>query len=235
MASKFVVEFGADVPAQADGRLDAPAFHRNNAPILAVVTRVLGAREGHALEVGSGTGQHVTGYARALPGLIWWPSDPNPKHRRSIEAWRQHSGLANLMAPVELDASQDTWPMGEPGFPPDRGLAGIVCINVLHISPWVVAEGLLAAAGHHLEAGGHLILYGPYQVSGVHTAPSNAAFDASLRAQDSRWGVRDMDDIAALAAANGLRIAETIEMPANNLILVLAPVPNAPQCAQSGA
>jgi len=219
---KFVVEFGVDRPAPADGRLDAPAFRPNSAPILAVVTRALGMQQGHALEVGSGTGQHVVAFARALPRLTWWPSDPSAKHRSSIEAWRRDAGLANLMAPVALDASSADWPMGQPGFPPNHPLAAIVCINVLHIAPWPVAEGLLAGAARHLQSDGRLILYGPYRVGGVHTAPSNAAFDAALRAEDPRWGVRDTDEIAALAAANRLRIAETVEMPANNLALVLA-------------
>jgi SAM-dependent methyltransferase len=219
---KFVVEFGVDQPARADGRLDAPAFRRNSAPILAVVTRVLGMQQGHALEVGSGTGQHVVAFARALPQLTWWPSDPSAKHRSSIEAWRRDAGLANLMAPVALDASSPDWPIGQPGFPPNQPLAAIVCINVLHIAPWSVAEGLLAGAARHLQSAGRLILYGPYRAGGVHTAPSNAAFDAALRVQDPQWGVRDTDEIAALATANRLRIAETVEMPANNLVLVLA-------------
>jgi SAM-dependent methyltransferase len=225
MASKFVIEFGADQPPPPDGRLDASAFHRNSAPIRATVSRILGGLAGHAVEIGSGTGQHVTAFAGALPQLTWWPSDPNPKHRRSIEAWRQHCGLPNLMAPVELDASQADWPLGGPGFPRNQGLAGIVCINVLHIAPWAVAEGVLAAAARYLQPDGRLILYGPYSAGGVHTAPSNAAFDASLRAQDPQWGVRDIDDIARLAAANGLGIVETVAMPANNLVLVLARVP----------
>jgi SAM-dependent methyltransferase len=220
---KFVVEYGKDTPpAQDDGRLDAQAFHRNNEPILAVLTRVLSGRRGHALEVGSGTGQHVAAFAQALPTLTWWPTDPKPAHRRSIEAWRRASGLANVMEPTDLDAAQPAWPLGEPGHPPDEGLAAIVCINVLHIAPWSVAEGLLAAAARHLAADGRLILYGPYSVHGAHTAPSNAAFDESLRARDAAWGVRDTDDVAKLAAANGLAVIETVPMPSNNFMLVLS-------------
>jgi hypothetical protein len=161
-------------------------------------------------------------FAHALPDLVWWPSDLSPAHRRSIEAWRRDSGLGNVMAPVDLDASRPDWPLGKPGFPPAAGISGIVCINVLHIAPWGAAEGLLAAAARYLLPDGRLILYGPYRVGGAHTAPSNAAFDASLRAQDPRWGVRDTDDIAAVAAKNGLKIVEMIPMPANNLTLVLA-------------
>jgi hypothetical protein len=223
MAAKFVVEYGRDTPPPLDdGRLDAPAFHRNGEPILAVVTRVLGARGGHAVEIGSGTGQHVAAFARALPGLTWWPSDPSAAHRRSIAAWRRHNGVGNVMAPVDLDASCGTWPFGQPGFPPGQELAAIVCINVLHIAPWTIAEGLFAGAARHLAADGRLILYGPYAVEGVHTAPSNAAFDASLRAQNPAWGVRDTDDIAALARENGLKLIETVAMPANNFVLVLS-------------
>ncbi|MPZ55460.1 MAG: DUF938 domain-containing protein [Rhizobiales bacterium] len=223
MSPTFVVEFGKDTPpAGDDGRLDAPAFHRNCAPILGVMTRLLGGHEGHAVEVGSGTGQHIIAFGSALPRLTWWPSDPSPAHCRSIEAWRRYSGLGNVMAPVVLDAAQRDWPLGRPGFPPDHGTSGIVCINVVHIAPWAVAAGLLAAAARTLRPDGRLILYGPYTIGGAHTAPSNAAFDASLRAQNPAWGVRDADDIAALAAANGLTLAEMVPMPANNLILVLS-------------
>jgi SAM-dependent methyltransferase len=226
MPPKFVVEYGKETPpAPDDGRLDAPAFHRNGAPIRAVLERVLAGRSGHILEVGSGTGQHVLAFARALPRLTWWPSDPAPAHRRSIDAWRRASGLANVMAPVDLDAAQPAWPLGTSGFPPDTELAAILCINVLHIAPWAVAEGLFAAAARHLARDGHLILYGPYAMHGAHTAESNAAFDASLRTQDARWGVRDIDDIAALALANGLAVAETVPMPANNFTLVVSREP----------
>ena len=223
MVAKFVEEYGRNTaPALEDGRLDAPAFHRNSAPILDVLIRSLSGRTGHVLEIGSGTGQHVVTFAHALPGLTWWPSDPRPVHRRSIEAWRRESGLVNVMPPVELDAALRDWPLGQPSYPPARDLTGIVCINVLHIAPWAVAEGLMAAAARHLRPDGCLVLYGPYSVGGSHTAQSNAAFDASLRARDPQWGVRDVDDIAALAAANGLTLAETAAMPANNLTLVIS-------------
>lgn len=202
-------------------RLISPAFARNVQPILDVLRRVLEDRNGDVVEIGSGPGQHVAAFAAAMPGLIWWPSDPDPRHLASIEAWREDCGHANLMLPVPLDATVSDWPLGRPGFPPNGDLAAILCINVVHIAPWAVAEGALRAAGRLLASDGRMILYGPYSRDGTHTAPSNAAFDAALKAQDPAWGVRDMADIATLACANGLEIAETIEMPSNNYCLVL--------------
>jgi hypothetical protein len=222
--TKFVVQFGVDTPpADQDGRLDAPAFHRNRDPILDVVARVLSGKQGHVLEIGSGTGQHIVALAQRLPDLTWWPTDPNPAHRASIDAWRRHERTANVRGPVDLDAAAPDWQFGAPGRPPQAGIAAILCINVVHIAPWPVAEGLVRMAGRMLGPHGRLILYGPYAVDGVHTAPSNAAFDASLRAQNPQWGVRDLSDMRRLAAANRLGVAEVVPMPANNLILILAP------------
>ncbi len=201
-----------------DARLDAPTFHRNFEPVRAVLERFLKERSGHALEIGSGTGQHVVGFAKAFPALTWWPSDPNPDHRRSIAAWRDHIGVPNVMAPLALDASRGALPSGE-GAPPGA-LAAVVSMNVIHISPWAVCEGIARIAGRHLEPGGFLFLYGPFRRGGVHTAPSNAAFDASLRNANPEWGVRDLESVQALAAENGLRLHEVVEMPANNLTLV---------------
>jgi SAM-dependent methyltransferase len=219
--SKFVVEYGKDTgPATADGRLDAPAFHRNHGPILDVLRRHLGARSGNAIEVGSGTGQHVVEFARAFPGIVWWPTDLRPAHLASIEAWRAHSGLASVMAPVALDVTQAGWRAPLSALPLPRDLAAIVCINVLHIAPWAAAEGLLEGAGRRLAPGGRLFIYGPFARDGAHVSQSNADFDASLRRQDPAWGVRDTRDVAATAAAHGLRLAEIADMPSNNFTLV---------------
>jgi Protein of unknown function (DUF938) len=224
--AKFVIEFGKDTaPSADDGRLDAPAVHRNQVPIREVVMRVLGDCRGHAIEIGSGTGQHIIGLAQHLPNLTWWPSDPNAAHRNSIEAWRRREGPANVMPPVDLDAGQEDWRLGTPGRPPQTDIAAILCINVLHIAPCTVAQGLFRAAGRLLNQGGSLILYGPYAINGVHTAPSNARFDADLRAQDPQWGVRDINDVKALAASSHLMVSETVAMPANNLILIVTPDP----------
>jgi SAM-dependent methyltransferase len=213
-----VVEFGK-TPTEVDGRLDAAAFHRNHAPIWSVLAPLLGAA-GDVLELGSGTGQHAAAFARASPHITWWPSDPDPRHRASIAAWRAHAGLANLRAPMPIDLAEAHWPLAEHGAP-DRYLA-LFCANVVHIAPWRAAEGLFAGAGRHLAADGRLVLYGPFMRGGRHTAPSNADFDAGLRRANAEWGVRDIDALCRLADAAGLRLAEIADMPANNLVLVFA-------------
>lgn len=202
----------------ADDRLDAPAFHRNFEPMLAVLRRVLPDRSGHVLEIGSGTGQHIVGFAEAMPALTWQPTDLNPKHLKSIEAWRH--GANNVLPPFALDATDpETWPGGE-GRPPMEALAAIVSMNVIHIAPWPVCEGIMRIAGRGLPDGGLLVLYGPFKRGGEHTAPSNAAFDASLRRENPLWGVRDVREVEAAASSRGLRLSEVVEMPANNLTLV---------------
>ena len=221
--AKFVADFSTEEMATGpDGRLDAPAFHRNHRPILSVIDRAITHRPGDVLEIGSGTGQHIATFAAALTDLTWWPTDLASVHLASIAAWRDRSGCANLMRPAALDAAAADWGLGDPGRPPDGDLAALLCINIVHIAPWAVAKGVLRAAGRHLAPDGRLILYGPYRRDGLHIAPSNAAFDASLKAQDPAWGVRDTADMAKLAAANSMRIAEIVEMPSNNLCLVVS-------------
>ena len=155
------------------------------------------------------------------PQLTWWPSDIYPSHLASIEAWRRHAGLANLRAPQRIDLSDPAWVWTADG---QAGgvLAAMLCINVLHIAPWRVAQNLIAGAGRYLAADGRLFVYGPFMRAGQHTAPSNAEFDASLRAKNPEWGVRDLDDLEALAQDAGLTLAETVPMPANNLVLAFA-------------
>lgn len=194
-----------------DPRLYAPAVARNREPILAVLRRVL-PRQGLALEVASGSGEHVAFFAAALPELTWQPSDPDVRARASIAALRAASGAPNLLPPLALDAAAPLWPVTE--------AAAIVCINMIHIAPWSAAEGLMAGAARVLPAGGVLYLYGPYKEAGRHIAPSNAAFDADLRARDPRWGVRDLEAVIALALRHGLAHQETVAMPANNRSVV---------------
>jgi SAM-dependent methyltransferase len=221
VVAEFVVEFGKDGrPVEPDGRLDAPAFHRNHQPIWQVLQRFLAGKHGDVVEVGSGTGQHVVHLAGLTPDLTWWPSDLNAQHLRSIEAWRVHSGLPNIHPPLQIDLSDPAWC---PEMHDDRGpgpMLAIFCANVIHVAPWRVAEGLLEGAGRYLAADGRLVLYGPFKRDGKHSAISNAVFDSSLREKDPEWGVRDVADVRKLAAGAGLILAETIEMPANNLILV---------------
>jgi len=209
-----VFEFGTGglPPAGEDGRLDAPAFHRNAEPIWTAIGDILAAESGAVLEIGSGTGQHIVTYAARCPHLTFWPSDIMESHRASIEAYRRVVGLANLRAPRSLDLLQPDWAW-------DGKLAAILCFNVIHIAPWAVAQNLMHGAGRHLETGGHLIMYGPYKRGGAHTAPSNETFDASLRGRNPAWGIRDLEAVTELAAANGLTIVKTVEMPANNLAL----------------
>jgi hypothetical protein len=219
--AEYVVEFGEDGrPIEPDGRLDAAAFHRNHQPIRAVLQESLAGKSGDAIEVGSGTGQHVVDLARHIPDIMWWPSDLNEAHLNSIAAWRAHAGLANIRAPLRIDLADPDWcPELRDGSGP-RDVVAVFCANVIHIAPWRVAEGLFAGAGRLLQADGRLVLYGPFKRGGQHTATSNAAFDISLRERDPEWGVRDIEALEQLAGDAGLVLERIVEMPANNLILV---------------
>jgi len=217
----YVVEFGRDGrPVEPDGRLDSSAFHRNHPAIRSVLLRYLTGKSGDVLEAGSGTGQHVVDFARHLPDIIWWPSDLSAPHRRSIAAWRAQAGLPNLRAPLAIDLADPAWcdQVWQAGGQ-KLGLA-VFCANVIHIAPWRVTEGLFSGAGRYLRPDGHLLLYGPFKRAGRHTAPSNAAFDASLREANPEWGVRDLEALQWLAADVAMHLVETVEMPANNLIVV---------------
>jgi SAM-dependent methyltransferase len=217
----YVVEFGKDGRrVEPDGRLDAPAFHRNHQPIWEVLEKFLAGKSGDVLEAGSGTGQHVIYFASQCPDITWWPSDLNAQHLKSIAAWRAHAQASNVRDVRRIDLSAPKW-WPEDGSSPDQLLA-IVCANVIHIAPWRVAEGLFAGASRTLREDGRLFLYGPFKRDGAHTAPSNEAFDESLKAANAEWGVRDIADIETLANQVGLVLRETVEMPANNQILIFA-------------
>ncbi len=208
-----------DRPARPDGGLDAPAFHRNHRPIWAVLEKFLTGKAGDVLEAGSGTGQHVVYFAGQNPDITWWPSDLSQAHLKSIAAWRAAAGLPNIRTPQPIDLSDPAWSVAaRDGSAPGKLLA-VFCANVIHIAPWRVAEGLVAGAARHLRDDGRLFLYGPFKRDGRHTAVSNAVFDTSLRSQDPEWGVRDVGDVTQFAEAAGLGLTETIEMPANNLVL----------------
>ncbi len=219
--AEYVVEFGKDGGRrEADGRLDAPAFHRNHRAILDVLERHLTGKSGDALEAGSGTGQHIVEFARQFSGITWWPSDLNEQHLASIEAWRVHSRLPNIQPPRQIDLSDSSWCQAMKGAGGPAELLAIFCANVVHIAPWRVAEGLFNGAGEYLSADGMLFLYGPFKRAGRHTAESNETFDRSLRQANPDWGVRDVEAVERLAAAVGLSLIEAVEMPANNFTLV---------------
>jgi hypothetical protein len=191
--------------------LTAPAVARNRDPILGILRDMLPAA-GTVLEIASGSGEHAVYFAAALPHLVWQPTDPDVQALRSIAAHAAAAGLANLLPPLELDACASAWPVARAD--------AVVSINMIHIAPWRAAQGLMAGAARTLPPGAPLYLYGPFREQGRHTAPSNAAFDASLRARDPEWGVRDLDEVVALAAGHGLTPAGWTAMPANNLSVV---------------
>lgn len=193
-------------------RCESPAAARNRGPILEVLRAWLpeGAR---VLEVACGTGQHAAFFARALPGVTWQPTDRDDGLFDVVEAWAREEGVAAPCPPRRLDVTADDWPAGP--------FDAVFAANLIHIAPWEVCRGLLRGAAQGLRPGGALLLYGPFRLDGRHTAPSNEAFDASLRARDPRWGVRDLAEVEALGASHGLVRAERIAMPANNQIVVL--------------
>lgn len=192
-----------------DARRHSPSAARNRDPILGVLRPHLPAR-GLVLEVASGTGEHTLHFAQASrPELVYQPSDPDPMARASIDAWTATAGLTNIRPAIALDAADEVWPIEHADV--------VVCINMIHISPWASTVGLLHGAGRVLPAGGLLFLYGPYRRHGRHTAPSNEAFDQDLRRRNPEWGVRDLERVDGLAAEAGFASAVIEEMPANNL------------------
>lgn len=203
--------------ATPHGALASPAVARNTGPILEVLRAHMPAR-GRVLEIAAGSGEHAVAFAAALPGLEWTPSDPSAEARASVAAWAEAADLPNLRPPLALDVLDEAgWPEGP--------FAALVCINMIHISPWAATEGLMRLAGRVLPVGGLLATYGPYRETETPLAPSNAAFDESLRARDPAWGLRDRDDVAAAAKVEGLALTRRIAMPANNLMLLFRRIP----------
>ena len=190
----------------------APSAARNRDPILEVLRHHV-PRSGLVLEIASGTGEHAVHFAQHLgPELVFQPTDPSEDALSSIDAWVKHAELPNLQAPVKFDVTDDTWPVEK--------ASAVLCINMIHIAPWDAAAGLISGAGSILEPGGLLIFYGPYKRGGVHTAPSNEAFDLDLRARNPLWGVRDLEDVTKLAASHGFGAPIIEQMPANNLTVI---------------
>ena len=201
-----------------DARRSAPHVARNTGPIIEILRRIL-PDAGLVLEVASGSGEQSVAFARAFPNLSWQPSDPDPAALASIEGWRETEAVPNLLVPVQLDASSAHWPLTSTHGPLDPTQA-ILCINMVHISPWCATQGLMRGAGQLLPPGALLYLYGPYRQASVETAPSNEAFDRSLKSRNPDWGLRDLDAVVAEATRHGLALESTAPMPANNLSLV---------------
>lgn len=196
----------------ADGRWFSAPAERNKQPIVDVLSRVL-PQSGLVLEIASGTGQHVVHFAGAFAGLQWRPSDPDAELRRSIQARSAEARLPNVLAPLDLDVQSVPWPIARAD--------AIVCCNMIHVAPWAATLALMKGARTALAAGGVLFLYGPYRRGGRHTSPGNEAFDAALRAEDPEWGLRDVEAVIGEAEREGFVLGEIVDMPANNLSVVL--------------
>lgn len=204
------------VPDEAEsmsGKRHAPATLRNRDPIIDVLRTIL-PQHGSVLEVASGSGEHIVHFARQFPALDWQPSDASLPALASIMAWSADESLPNLSPPVRLDAASppEAWPVASAD--------AILCINMIHISPWVATLGLMEGAAALLPEGAPLYLYGPFRQAGAPLAPSNAAFDQSLKAQSTAWGLRDLDEVTRIAANVGLERADVVPMPANNLSVI---------------
>ncbi|WP_417319454.1 DUF938 domain-containing protein [Emcibacter sp.] len=198
-------------------KLASPAAARNRDHILDVLKVTL-PRQGTVLEIASGSGEHAIYFTDALSPIMWQPSDPDPTCRGSIQSWWWDVQLNNILPPINLDVCREPWPVET--TPPAEPISSIVCINMIHIAPWKACECLMRGAGRILPKGGILYLYGPYKEKGEHTAPSNEAFDRSLKERNPAWGVRNLEDVVAEAEKNGLSLLRTVDMPANNLSVI---------------
>ncbi|AHM02827.1 SAM-dependent methyltransferase [Roseibacterium elongatum DSM 19469] len=197
-----------------DARLSAPSALRNRDAILDHLTRFAPAR-GRALEIASGTGEHIVRFAAATPGLIWQPTDPDPARRASITAWAEAEGVANMLPPRDLDAAR-------PGWGTEMGPVEVIFLsNLLHLISTPAAEGVLTGIAQALAPGGVALIYGPFLRDGTATSDGDAAFDARLRAQDPAIGYKDVIWVLSFLVDRGLRVVDTVRMPANNLLLAV--------------
>lgn len=197
----------------ANELLTSPAAERNKDPILTVLETVLPAR-GSVLEIASGTGQHVCFFAAELPGIRWQPTEPDAAHREAIGFRIRDAGLSNVEAPIDLDVHMPVWPVA-PAYD------AILCINMVHISPWSATNALCLGAARHLPPGGKLVLYGPYLENGA-AVQSNLDFDATLKRRNLEWGLRELEDVRRVAALHGLQRQQVVRMPANNLTVIFS-------------
>lgn len=194
----------------------SPAAERNREPILRALKQIL-PPQGLALEIASGTGQHVAHFAAGLPGWVWQPSDAQPDAFDSIGWWCAQAGVRQVKAPIQLNVMASPWPCVDRPF--KQSFDAIFCANMLHISPWATCAALMQGAARHLTPAGRLLVYGPFLEPGTPTSPGNQDFDQSLRQRDPSWGIRQLDDVAQEASRAGLRLHQRIEMPTNNLLL----------------
>jgi SAM-dependent methyltransferase len=204
------------MPTMANELLTSAAAERNKEPILAVLKSVL-PESGTVLEIASGTGQHICFFAQALPGIHWQPTEPDAASGESIAVRIRENGLTNVAAPIALDVMEPHWPVADQ-------YAAVLCVNMIHISPWRATQALLRGASRHLAAQGKLVLYGPYLEGGT-AAPSNMEFDASLKRRNPGWGLRELEEVTRVAATHGLHRRQVVRMPANNLTLVFSRTP----------
>jgi cyclopropane fatty-acyl-phospholipid synthase-like methyltransferase len=191
--------------------LTSPAAERNKEPILTVLEAVL-PESGSVLEIAAGSGQHVCYFAAALPKIRWQPTEPDAAHREAIATRIRESGLANVAEPLALDVHEPRWPVA-------AVYDAVLCINMIHISPWSSTNALCIGAARHLPTGGKLVMYGPYLESGT-AVQSNLDFDSTLKRRNQEWGLRDLEDVTRVAALHGLQRQQVLRMPANNLTLV---------------
>jgi len=199
---------------------DAPAFHRNKDPMLEILRKLLAGNQKNILEIASGSGQHGPFFTNALPNLTWWPSDINDKALASVSAWRNHLDAGSVNPPQHLDVTSSDWRKGEPLASGPEKFDAILSMNMIHIAPHAATTGLIEGASKRLCKNGHLIFYGPFKRHGKHTAPSNESFDQSLKGRDPGWGIRDLEEVAEIAGHNSFSHEKTIEMPANNLVVI---------------
>lgn len=205
------------------GRLDSSAFHRNKDAILDVLKKNIKNLRPRILEIASGTGQHAVYFAEHWPQTTWWPSDLDPRNIASIDAWTHHTGVDNVKPAQIIDVTSPDWLNGEAFDSWAQTFDAIFSANMIHIAPWQAAQGLIKGAAKRLTEDGALFIYGPFTINGAHTAPSNEAFDESLKSRDPSWGIRDISAIQQLAHENGLELTSIIQMPANNQVLILRP------------
>jgi hypothetical protein len=194
-----------------DGRILSPSAERNKGPITEILMRVLPA-QGDVLEISSGTGQHVLHFAQATPNIRWQPTDRDADCLTSIASWLAQTPTPNVDAPLYLDVHDEIWPVHD--------VAAVVCLNMIHIAPPSATAALLRGAANVTARGGILFLYGPFRRNGGHTSTSNEAFDALLKAENPEWGVRNVEDVAHVAASVGFELEQTHDMPANNLAVI---------------